>query len=144
LRRLRYRLSIAQANFVRRQISFPTTGARVRPKLARGNLNRVAFLAVLDDVRAQLGAGHAVKHVWKALSDARRISMSYEVFLHYVQRLIGHPPTDQTSASIGTDNRAGAAITARTAPKGLPKAQTTPGAIPGFTFNPTPDIEELF
>ena len=99
---------------------------------------------MLDDVRSQLGAGHAVKHVWKALSDARRISMSYEVFLHYVQRLIGHPPTDQTSTSVRTDNRAGAAITARTASKASPKAQTAPGTIPGFTFNPTPDIEELF
>jgi hypothetical protein len=118
--------------------------ARVRPKPARGNLNRVAFLAVLDDVRAQLGAGHAVKHVWKALSDARRIKMSYEVFLHYVQRLIGHPPTDQTSASLHTDTRVRTANAARTTPKSSPKAPAAPGAIAGFTFNPTPNIEELF
>ncbi len=121
-------------------------GARVRPKPARGNLNRVAFLAVLDDVQSQLSAGHAVKHVWKALSDARRISMSYEVFLHYVQRLIGHPPTDQTSASasVHTDTRVRTANAARTAQESSPKAPTVPGTIPGFTFNPTPDIEELF
>ncbi len=118
--------------------------ARVRPKPARGNLNRVAFLAVLDDVQSQLDAGHAVKHVWKALSDARRISMSYEVFLHYVQRLIGHPPTDQTNASVRTDNHDRTANAACTAPKASPKAPTVPGTIPGFTFNPTPDIEELF
>ncbi len=119
-------------------------GTRARPKQVRGNLNRVAFLAVLDEVRAQLIAGNAVKTVWKTMHETRRISMSYEVFLHYVQRLIGHPQTDQASASIRTDNRADAANAACTAPKASPKAQTAPGAIPGFTFNPTPDIEELF
>ncbi len=126
--------------------NFNLTGTRIRPRPARGNLNRVAFLAVLDDVRAQLVAGHATKSVWRTLREAERIKMSYEAFLHYVQRLGVHPQTGQTSASasIRTDNRAGAAITARTAPKGLPKAQTSPGVIPGFTFNPTPDIEELF
>lgn len=115
------------------------SGTHVRPKPARGNLNQVAFLAVLDDVRAQLIAGHATKSVWRTLREVERIKMSYEAFLHYVQRLGVHPQTGQTSAStsIRADNHADAASAS-------PKAPTAPGTIPGFTFNPTPDIEELF
>lgn len=124
--------------------NFNLPGARVRPKPARGNLNQVAFLAVLDEVRAQLVAGHAVKNVWRTLREAERIKMSYEAFLHYVQRQVWHLQADQTSAGIRTDTRVRTTIAANTAPKGSPKTQTAPGAIPGFTFNPIPDIEELF
>jgi hypothetical protein len=120
--------------------NFNLSGARTRPKQVRGNLNRVAFLAVLDDVRVQLVAGNAIKTVWKTMHEAQRISMSYEVFLHYVQRLIGHPQTDQASAS----TRTGTAIAKNTRSDGTTRAPAAPTAIPGFTFNPIPDIEELF
>ena len=120
--------------------NFNLSGARTRQKQVRGNLNRVAFLAVLDDVRAQLVAGNAVKTVWKTMHEAQRISMSYEVFLHYVQRLIGHTQADQASAS----TRTGTAIAKNSRPDGAAPEPAAPTSMKGFTFNPTPDIKELF
>ena len=120
--------------------NFNLSGARTRQKQVRGNLNRVAFLAVLDDVRGQLVAGNAVKTVWKTMHEAQRISMSYEVFLHYVQRLIGHTQADQASAS----TRTGTAIAKNSRPDGAAPEPAAPTSMKGFTFNPTPDIKELF
>ena len=124
--------------------NFNLSGARTRQKQVRGNLNRVAFLAILDDVRVQLVAGNAVKTVWKTMHEAQRISMSYEVFLHYVQRLVKHTQADQASASTSTRTGTGTAFAKNSRPDGAAPEPAAPTSMKGFTFNPTPDIKELF
>ena len=48
--------------------------------LQRSDQNRVAFLAVCDDVKLAIDAGYAVKTVWANLRDTGRIDFGYKTF----------------------------------------------------------------
>lgn len=98
---------------------------------SKRNKNLVAFLAIKNDVKDALDAGYAVKIIWANLVDSKRITVSYETFLNYVNRYLRHPQKTSTpppSSKIKTDK---------------PDKPEEP-ATPGFTFNPIPNKEELF
>ena len=123
-------------------------GQWIKQKPKRGNVNQVAFLAILDDVKVALDAGYKVKAVWNNMQESKRIDIGYEVFLHYVNRLIRCPQTNQptTRADPKLPPRSGATVTSIAPDRPASTAAKTVKSEPAkFVFNPVPpDDKELF
>lgn len=111
------------------------------------NKNLVAFLAVRADIKEALDAGYPVKTVWENMRELKRIEFGYDTFLNYVNRQIRQTQTKQSTRSIEQDPAQSPKNSATKPPDDNINqiAKTTkPGALPGFTYNPVPNIEELF
>lgn len=113
--------------------------------------NLAAFLAVRDDVRTALDDGWTVKLVWSTLRDEGKITVSYEAFRGYVNRLIVRPP----AAAVGTSAPTGAPTPSMPPSGGTDLARPTPSADQakspaivqpgqqGFQFQATPNKGDL-
>jgi hypothetical protein len=116
--------------------------------LARRDRNRHAFLAVRDEVQAAIDAGYAIKTIWAYLHQTQRIGFSYDTFLRYVHRARPAPPSTASATPARSTAHPATRPPAMT-PAGAPvpfavPAVTPAAAVPaGFTFNATPDKEEL-
>jgi hypothetical protein len=116
----------------------------------RQDKNMVAFLAVRADVKAAVEAGYAFKTIWEHMHETGKIPYRYETFLKHVRRHITHAPANQAKQAAvpapaqeddtKTDPKADATRTK--APSGPKKNKAR--AMSGFTFNPTPNKEDLF
>jgi hypothetical protein len=113
--------------------------------LQRSDQNRVAFLAVCDDVKLAIDAGYAVKTIWANLRETGRIDFGYKTFLNYVRRCLG--PLPQPAAA-GPIKPVPAVAPAAPLPRDSQPANTPtrvmPLAMPGFVYDPVPNKEELF
>jgi hypothetical protein len=112
--------------------------------LVRSDRNLVAFMAVRDDVKMALDAGYAIKTVWANLRETSRIDLSYKTFLNYVRRVLG-PMQEHAAAS---PIRPTSPATSTVQPLPHSSAESTPVRVmplpmPGFTYNPVPNKEEL-
>lgn len=129
-----------------------------RKKPSRNAQNRATFLSLRGDVKQALDDGWPVKTIWETLHDEGKVSFSYQAFRGYVNRLILSPRASEEAAL--------AQVEAEPSPPAKPptgqvKAQQQSGTkaqkpnpaeprkkesvgIPGFTFNPTPNKEDLF
>ncbi len=94
----------------------------------------VAFLAARTDVKAAMDAGYALKTIWAHLHEAGRLPYRYETFLKHVRRHIKQAP-DPAPTKAGNARPAGWAAKAE-----LTKDRPSVG---GFTFNATPNKEDL-
>jgi hypothetical protein len=116
----------------------------VKHQGTRPDKNLVAFMAVRDDVKVALDAGYAVKTIWANLRETNRINLSYKTFLNYVRRVLGPP---QEPAAVGpVKSEAPSASTVQPLPPtGAEPApvRVMPLPMPGFTYNPVPNKEEL-
>lgn len=109
--------------------------------------NLVAFLGVRDDVREALSAGYSVATIWAHMHEERRVLFGYDTFLSHVNRHIrleprdvaGIDPATVTPPPIGRPARQKKAATQGAAG---PQAKA-PDAVPGFTFNAAPKVEDL-
>lgn len=113
--------------------------------LTRPDKNLVAFMAVRDDVKTALDTGYAVKTVWANLRETGRIDLSYKTFLNYVRRVLG-PPQEHVPVN-PIKPPPPAASTAQPQPQNRTEStpvRVMPLPMPGFTYNPVPNIEELF
>jgi hypothetical protein len=113
-----------------------------RRGLARSDKNLVAFMAVHDDVKLALDAGYAVKTIWENLQETGRIGLSYKTFLNYVRRVLR--PTQEHAAVSPIKP----APPATPQPPSQSSTESTPIRVmplpmPGFTYNPVPNKEEL-
>lgn len=116
----------------------------------RQDKNMVAFLAVRADVKAAVEAGYAFKTIWEHMHETGKLPYRYETFLKHVRRHITHAPENQSKHATvpapareddtKTDPKADATRTK--APPGPKKNKAR--AMSGFTFNPTPNKEDLF
>jgi hypothetical protein len=109
--------------------------------------NLVAFLAVRDDVKAALDAGYAVKTVWANMHESGRVKFGYDTFLNYANRHIRQPRADN---AVALTEPSGASLStrankpeAKSSDKKPATKTTTPAAVAGFHFNPTPDKKDL-
>ena len=111
------------------------------------NKNLSAFIAVRADIKTALDAGYPVKTIWENMRDLKRIEFGYDTFLNYVNRQLRRTqenmsaqPVTQDSAEISIERKA------QKPDDASPKTTkiTKPGTLPGFTYNPNPNIEELF
>lgn len=100
------------------------------------NKNLVAFLAVRADVKEAIDAGYPVKTVWENMHELKRIEFGYDTFLNYVNRHIRD--SQETRKTSPIESKSPDEATQQTT------KTTKPGALPGFTFNPVPNAEELF
>lgn len=114
--------------------------------------NRVAFLAVKEDVREALEEGWSVKTIWTHMVEQERIGFGYDTFLAYVNRHV-RASADPTAASAGRrpptrlNDPQGqpprAPKEAITPDRSVPATPYAPEPMSGFTFNAAPNREEL-
>jgi hypothetical protein len=128
-----------------------TEWVRQRSQSARHDRNRVAFLAVKDDVREALEQGWPVKTIWAHMVEQNRIGFGYDTFLVYVKRHV------RPSAEPAVARRTRGPDAPSLAPAGVQPPDSTEGQtqrepvqtppvqdqLPGFTFNAAPNREEL-
>jgi hypothetical protein len=80
--------------------------------------DRVALLALRDDIQAALRAGYSRKTIWQHFRDTGRTTLRYETFLRYLRRHIQPAPASP--------------------PDPKPKPLSPPSPSRGFPFNPVP------
>lgn len=107
----------------------------------RQDKNIVAFLAVKGDVKAALDAGYSMKTLWRHLHETGRIAYRYETFTLHVKRYIKAKPPAPSQGEQGKDSQCDPVAAAT--PKKEPR-KTEPPNVGGFTFNATPNKEDLY
>lgn len=115
-----------------------------RGEASRPDRNLVAFLAVREEVRAAVEAGYSIKSIWKNMREGGRIVASYDTFRRYMKRYL-RPVAEANYAALPPNSAS------RLAPKSTqkgtrsrnassPSKTKSPDVIPGFTFNPKPNL----
>ncbi len=112
-----------------------------KPLASNRNQNRAIFLALRQEIIQALGDGWSIKSIWGILHEEGKVAFGYAVFWSYTKRLIQTQPgrsTEQPANERGsTGDRRNTAKPATAAPKKeIPE-------IKGFTFNPSPNKEDL-
>ena len=102
----------------------------------------VAFVAVKADVVAAMAAGYALTTIWEHMHETGKLKCSYETFRKHVHRFIQSPATEPSvtmakHGAVKNDVTGGAAKQPKP-----PKKNETP-TMGGFTFDPTPNKEDL-
>jgi len=70
---------------------------RPKSRAKSRNKNRIAFLAVQEEVLEALDVGWSVKAIWNTLHEEGKIEMTYETFTVYVRRYIRDGDVDGAS-----------------------------------------------
>lgn len=113
-----------------------------RRKSSKKEMNRVAFLAIREDVQAAIDVGFQLKTIWLNMHESGRIIFGYDAFLQYVKRYNDCGGSRSAAVIAAKASRAVPKETAAAQkPKGTPAKG--PAAIPGFTFNSVPRKEDL-
>lgn len=123
-----------------------TEWVRQRSQSARHERNRVAFLAVRDDVRQALEQGWPVKTIWAHMVEQKRIGFGYDTFLGYVKRHVRSAAEAPGVVSIRRQLASSPAtprLKETRTPGRAAKAPPDQDQMPGFTFNAAPKREEL-
>jgi hypothetical protein len=115
-----------------------------QPKTYRER-NLVAYLGVVDDVRAALKANYTIKSIWLHLHESKRIDFGYDTFLNYVHRSESTPTRKQKALLKKANETTRQEQNGQARPAASPVANTiTPTQMPaGFTYNPIPNKEDL-
>ena len=97
--------------------------------------NRAAFLALRSEITQALADGWPMKTIWQLLHEEGKVTFGYDAFINHVKRLIkveqpAQHPTPLPKAKV-----------AEVAPLHQPK--TVKANVPGFTFNPSPNKDDL-
>lgn len=117
---------------------------------SRQDKNVVAFLTVRADVKAAIDAGYAIKTIWEHMHEMGKIPYRYETFIKHVRRHITHTPANQAK-QVTALTPAQEKVTKTGQTSDTTSAEAPPGpkknkvrTMSGFTFNPTPNKEDLF
>lgn len=94
--------------------------------------NRAAFLALREDIKQALNEGWKSKNIWETLFDEGKITFSYPTFHNYVTKLI------LTTMAVKTPQ-----VQDKLNPEEEKKPALKNKEIPGFTFNPVANKEDL-
>ncbi len=115
-----------------------------RRGLTPADKNLIAFMTVHDDVKMAMEAGYAIKTIWTHLKETGRIDLSYKTFLNYVRRVLGPVPGRGAVSEDKPPSSAPSSVQAAP-PSGDAAApvRVMPLPMPGFTYNPVPNKEEL-
>ena len=98
--------------------------------------NKVAFLALKDDISEALEKGWSVTVIWETLRDEGSIISSYNTFRLYVLKYLnGQKPGYSQKDAIEQRPM-------RLVENQAKKTKTLP--MPSFKFNPVPNPEDLF
>ena len=91
--------------------------------------NRAAFMVLREDIKQALNEGWKSKNIWETLFDEGKITFSYPTFHSYVTKLIQDEKPTQTHDILSKPEEK--------------NPVTTNQSLPGFTYNPIPNVEEL-
>jgi hypothetical protein len=106
-------------------------------KGSRQSMASVAFMAARDDVKAAMEAGYTLKTIWEHMHEIGNFPYRYETFLKHVRR---HIKETNNKASVKEKK-----VTQKKqrASKDGQKPEKKPSRTDSFTFNATPNIEDL-
>jgi hypothetical protein len=130
-----------------------TLSARIAERMgletpSRHGKNRAAFLALRPDIKQALDDGWPVKTIWKTLHEEGKITFGYQAFRGYANRLILSHNNEEPAPSALTESKSASNLANATEPvtdaSKPPEKKVKPGTLPGFTYNPVPNLEELF
>lgn len=107
---------------------------------SRGGKNRAAFLAVRDDVKEAIDDGWPVKEIWETLYEEGKVSFSYETFRTYVNRLIRAKRLETERDRVAGKDAGGGKSDQGSV---RPVHKNSTAGLPSFTFNPTPNKDDL-
>lgn len=106
----------------------------------------VAFLALRSDVKAATEAGYALTTIWEHMHETGKLKCNYETFRKHVRRFLkpaladpGSMNKTATQAFGGKENKDDQKT--KTTKQG---GQKKNAPLNGFTFNATPNKEDLF
>ncbi|AMQ28666.1 TPA: TraK family protein [Legionella pneumophila] len=95
---------------------------------ANNTKNKVAFLALKEDIIEALSDGWPMKAIWETLTEEGKISFTYKTFRLYVAQLIRNDSKNEPQEKTKEDKQ---------------KKSNATNEIKGFTYNPIPNLEEL-
>ncbi|KTD14351.1 TraK family protein [Legionella israelensis] len=95
---------------------------------ANNTKNKVAFLALKEDIIGALSDGWSMKAIWETLTEEERISFTYKTFRLYVAQFIRNDLKNEPQENTKDDKK---------------KKSKATNEIKGFTYNPIPNLEEL-
>ncbi|MGM9454906.1 TraK family protein [Legionella bozemanae] len=97
--------------------------------------NKVAFLAVREDISEALEKGWSITVIWETLRDEGSFTATYNTFRLYVLKYLNGQKSGYSQKDANDQQ-----------PKGLTLNQDKekkPTAMPSFTFNSKPNLKEL-
>jgi hypothetical protein len=100
--------------------------------------NRAVFLALRNEITQALADGWPMKTIWQTLHEEGKVLFGYDAFINHVKRLI---KVEQPAQHPTPLPKAKVAKVAEVAPLHQPK--TVKASVPGFTFNPSPNKDDL-
>ncbi len=105
----------------------------------------VAFVAIKSDVVAAMEAGYALTTIWEHMHETRKVKCCYETFRKHVHRFISKPAARRAPSPVVVEAKAGPKhqATGSAAKQPTPSRQSESLKIGGFTFNPSPNKEDL-
>jgi len=111
-----------------------------RDKATRNAQNLAAFLAVKEDVAKAMADGWTGKAVYDTLRAEGKITVSYQAFLGYIRRVLRQASATPTPAQADPDT----VVAAAAPPLSTPQQEAPKTKIASFSFQSTPDKEDLF
>lgn len=89
--------------------------------------NKVAFLALKEDIIEAMSHGWPMKTIWDTLTEEGKVSFSYKTFRLYIAQFIRQEPKSEPQENTKEDI----------------KKSNAKNEIKGFTYEPIPNLEEL-
>jgi Iap family predicted aminopeptidase len=97
--------------------------------------NKVAFLAMREDISEALEKGWSITVIWETLSDEGSFTATYNTFRLYILKYLNGQKSEYSQKDTKDQQPKGLAINQDKKKK--------PIAMPSFTFNPIPNLKEL-
>ncbi|AYK03071.1 TraK family protein [Legionella sainthelensi] len=104
-------------------------------QITNSRKNKVAFLAMREDISEALEKGWSITVIWKTLRDEGSFTATYNTFRLYVLKYLNGQKSGYSQME---------AIEQRTTkPVESQTKEKKPTAISSFSFNPIPNLKEL-
>ncbi|MCW8385510.1 TraK family protein [Fluoribacter dumoffii] len=109
--------------------------SKQNPQRTNTRKHKVEFLAMREDISEALEKGWSIIVIWETLRDEGSFTATYNTFRLYVLKYLNGQKSGYSQKDINVQQ-----------PKRLAVNQDKerkPSAMPSFTFNPIPNLEEL-
>ncbi|HAT1761466.1 TPA: TraK family protein [Legionella pneumophila] len=110
------------------------TTSKQRQQRTNARKNKVAFLAMREDISEALEKGWSITVIWETLRDEGSFTATYNTFRLYVLKYLN----GQTSGYLQKDN-----VQQPKRPAVNQDKEKMPTTMPSFSFNPIPNLKEL-
>ncbi len=101
---------------------------------------KISFLALKNDIEEALSSGFTMLMIWEHLRETKRLEVSYNTFTKYVST---HITNKKAETEKKTEQRPARLAAPQKTKDVTPAAKPMREKGTGFTFNPTPNPEDL-